>query len=118
MIRRPWGLAAAGAVLVVGSATVGSAEASTTACYAGSLGGQAAIRSGWADDRPGLCRLITRSALPPPFATASADNHPHAIPRPAGAPPQAPPRLPGSLFFPGRAPPPPLGAAPDGDLFL
>ena len=115
---RPWSLAAAGAVLVLGSATVGSAEASTTACYAGSLGGQAAVRSGWADDRPGLCRLVTRSALPPPFATASADNHPHAIPRPAGALPKAPPGFRVSLFFQDGTAPRQLRAAPNGDLFL
>ena len=118
MVRQPWSLAAAGAVLALGSATVGSAEASTTACYAGSLGGQAAVRSGWADDRPGLCRLVTRSALPPPFATASADNHPHAIPRPAGALPKAPPGFRVSLFFQDGTAPRQLRAAPNGDLFL
>src|SRR3954453_10544344 len=113
---RPWSLAAA--VLVLGSATAGGAEASSTACCAVSLGGHAAIRSGWADHRPGLCRLVTRSALPPPFATASADNHPHAIPRPAGALPKAPPGFRVSLFFQDGTAPRQLRAAPHGDLFL
>jgi glucose/arabinose dehydrogenase len=62
----------------------------------------------------------SRHAVRPaaPFATASADNHPHPIPRPAGALPKAPPGFRVSLFFQDGTAPRQLRAAPNGDLFL
>ena len=57
-------------------------------CAAGLLTGAAAVESGWADDRPGLCRQITPADLPPP--SASHSKKPRIVPPPADVVPQVP----------------------------
>jgi len=45
----------------------------------------------WYSDAPGVRRKITPADMPPPYATASANNGPSVVAGPPGAWPKAPP---------------------------
>src|SRR6476619_3063403 len=49
-------------------------------CAAGQLTGTRALESGWADDKPGLCRQFLPTDLPVP--STSYRNPAHIVPRP------------------------------------
>ena len=68
-------------------------------CAAGFISGSAALLSGWADDKPGLCRQIRPSDIVPP--SKSNSNHSQIIPVPAGALPKVPPGFRVSSFHRG-----------------
>ena len=83
----------------------------------GVLTGAAAFGD-WTQDAPGTRRHITAADLPAPYATRSATNHGHIVPRPKGAMPHVPPGFTVSEFAAGLAAPRLLRVAPDGDLFV
>jgi glucose/arabinose dehydrogenase len=68
--------------------------------------------------RPGLVHRISVTDLPRPHATRSANNHPHLVPRPAGAWPLAPPGFRVGLYASGLENPRLIRTAPNGDLFV
>src|SRR5271170_5764889 len=72
----------------------------------------------WHDDAPGVRRKITVADLPPPFATESASNGPHIVPRPPGAEPKVPPGFTVIEFASGLDDPRAVRVAPNGDLFI
>lgn len=91
----------------------------------------AAIAAGalilWADvnsfstaltEKPGTVRHITAADLPKPYATPSANNSSHVVPRPEGAMPVALPGFKVDLFASGLHTPRAMKAAPNGDVFL
>ncbi len=72
----------------------------------------------WRDDAPGVRRKITVADLPPPFATESAGNDPHVVPRPSGAALKVPPGFVIDEFASGLDHPREVRVAPNGDLFI
>ena len=85
-------------------------------CAGGMLSGQAALASGWAQDRPGLCRQILPADLPPP--SVSHNIKPDVVPRPATTVPLLPPGFAASLVYQGDSQLRLLRTAPNGDLFV
>ena len=71
-----------------------------------------------ATEKPGTFRKITAADLPAPFATPSAANQSHIVPRPANASLQVPPGFQIQLFATGFEQPRELRTAPNGDIFL
>ena len=69
-------------------------------------------------EKPGTFRKITVEDLPAPFATPSAANQSHLVPRPADASLQVPPGFQVQLFATGFEQPRELRTAPNGDVFL
>ncbi|HKW52598.1 MAG TPA: sorbosone dehydrogenase family protein, partial [Stellaceae bacterium] len=63
-------------------------------------------------------RHITAADLPAPYATQSATNHGHVVPRPKGAMPQVPRGFTVSEFATGLSAPRLLRVAPNGDIFV
>jgi glucose/arabinose dehydrogenase len=72
----------------------------------------------WTSDAPGARRRITPADLPPPFATRSAGNQSHIVPRPAEAWPKLPPGFVAEEFAHGLNGPRLLRTAPNGDVFI
>jgi glucose/arabinose dehydrogenase len=66
----------------------------------------------------GATHHITPADLPKPYATPSANNSPHIVPRPEGVLPQAPPGYKVELFASGLHTPRAMKTAPNGDVFL
>src|SRR5260370_10829738 len=81
------------------------------------LTGPAAFAS-IATEKPGTFRKITAADLPAPFATPSAANQSHIVPRPANASLQVPPGFEIQLFATGFEQARELRTAPSGDIFL
>lgn len=71
-----------------------------------------------ATEKPGTFRQLTPADLPAPFATPSAANQSHIVPRPANASLQAPPGFRVELFATGFEQPRELRTAPNGDIFV
>ncbi len=71
-----------------------------------------------ATEKPGLFRKITVADLPAPYATPSAANQSHIVPRPANASLQVPPGFQVQLFATGFEQPRELRTAPNGDIFV
>ncbi|HVN05499.1 MAG TPA: sorbosone dehydrogenase family protein [Bryobacteraceae bacterium] len=63
-------------------------------------------------------RKITVADLPAPYDTPSADNRPHAVPRPADAWPKALPGFTVTTYATGLENPRLVRRAPNGDLFV
>src|ERR1700694_276673 len=78
----------------------------------------AAAFSTAATENPGPFRKIPVADLPAPFATPSAANQSHIVPRPADASLQVPPGFQVQLFATGFDQPRELRTAPNGDIFL
>lgn len=78
----------------------------------------AAAYGGWRDDAPGVRRLITPAAMPPPHATASVGDPPRITPRPGGAMPQVPPGFVVTELATGLTDPRVVQVAPNGDIFV
>jgi glucose/arabinose dehydrogenase len=78
----------------------------------------AAAFSTTATEKPGVFRKITVADLPAPYATPSAANQSHIVPRPAGASLQTLPGFQVQLFATGFEQPRELRTAPDGDVFV
>jgi glucose/arabinose dehydrogenase len=81
----------------------------------------AASGSGFADfhnERAGATHLIRARDLPPPHASASVDNGPHVIDRPAAAWPQAPAGFKVELYADKLNNPRFIRTAPNGDVFV
>ena len=78
----------------------------------------AAAFSTIATEKPGLFRKITVADLPAPYATPSAANQSHIVPRPADASLQVPPGFQVRLFATGFEQPRELRTAPNGDVFV
>jgi glucose/arabinose dehydrogenase len=72
----------------------------------------------WRDDAPGVRRKITVADLPLPFATDSAGNDPHIVPRPSDAALKVPPGFFVDEFADGLDHPREIRTAPNGDLFI
>jgi glucose/arabinose dehydrogenase len=89
----------------------------TAASLPATLTGRAAFGD-WTSDAPGVRRRITVDDLPPPFATPSAENDAHVVPRPEGAWPRAPEGFRVELFAEGMSNPRMVRAAPNGELFV
>jgi glucose/arabinose dehydrogenase/mono/diheme cytochrome c family protein len=70
------------------------------------------------DEAPGKIRKITVNDLPKPFATQSAGNGPHVVPRPEGVWPQALPGFKVQLYATGLENPRLIRTAPNGDFFV
>jgi len=69
-------------------------------------------------EKPGGMRRITVADLPLPYATKSAGNGPHLVPRPADAWPQTLPDFEVKQYATGLHNPRLLQTAPNGDFFL
>ncbi len=69
-------------------------------------------------EKPGTVRKITVQDLPAPFATRSAGNGPHIVPRPKGVWPQAPDGFKVDLYATGVDGPRLIRTAPNGDFFV
>jgi glucose/arabinose dehydrogenase len=78
----------------------------------------AAAFSTAATEKPGTFRKITVEDLPAPFATPSAANQSHIVPRPANASLQVLPGFQIQLFASGFEQPRELRTAPNGDVFV
>ncbi|HEY1271428.1 MAG TPA: sorbosone dehydrogenase family protein, partial [Terriglobales bacterium] len=106
-------LLAAGAVLVGGWARLNR----TTAVADGAPDPPAPFTT-YRTESPGSIHKITVADLPKPFATASSDNGPDRIARPADAWPKAPEGFKVDLYANGFRNPREIRTAPNGDLFL
>jgi glucose/arabinose dehydrogenase len=78
----------------------------------------AAVYGDWRSDAPGVRRKITPADMPPPYATASANNGPTVVERPPNAWPKAPPRFVVELLAAGLDNPRLIRVSPSGDLFI
>jgi glucose/arabinose dehydrogenase len=97
-------------------ASMAATRVAVAACAAGFLTGADAVNSDWSTDRPGLCRQILVTDLPPP--SPSLTSHSRVVPRPAGAWPQVPPEFGVAQFYQHDDKPRLLRAAPNGDIFV
>jgi glucose/arabinose dehydrogenase len=70
------------------------------------------------NERPGVLHLIRPGELPPPHATASVDNGPQVIDRPAAAWPKAPGGFKVEVYADKLVNPRLMRTAPNGDLFV
>jgi len=95
----------------------GQAPVSAETPIGQTMTGQAAFDD-WTSDRPGAKRKISVADLPQPYATASAQNGPQVVPRPANAWPLVPSGFKVSLYGTGFNLPREIITAPNGDLFL
>jgi glucose/arabinose dehydrogenase len=112
-MKRAIGIVIAAGVIVL-SAYLCSVWADDTAAL---LTGVKAFGA-WHDDAPGVRRKITVADLPPPFATESAGNDPHIVPRPPGAELKVPLGFLVDEFASGLDHPREIRPAPNGDLFI
>jgi glucose/arabinose dehydrogenase len=78
----------------------------------------AAAYGDWRGDAPGVRRKITPADMPPPYATASANNGPTVAQRPPNAWPKAPPRFVVQLLATGLDNPRLIRVSPSGDVFI
>ena len=78
----------------------------------------AAAYGDWRSDAPGVRRKITPSAMPPPYATASANNGPRIVEHPPNTWPKAPPRFVVELLATGLDNPRLIRVSPSGALFI
>ena len=69
-------------------------------------------------EHPGVARKLTTDDLPEPYATQSAMNDAHLVPRPKDAWPQAPPGFRVDLYADGFVNGRLLRTAPNGDIFM
>lgn len=106
------------ALFAMAAWVIGSGAASGQADKAGQLLRGAAAFGDFSQDHPGVRRLIRPQDLPQPYATASAENGPSPVARPADAWPQAPPGFKVELAASGLSNPRNIVAAPDGNLFF
>ena len=97
-------------------ASTAAPQVAAAACAAGFLAGPDAVNSDWSTDRPGLCRQIVATDLPPP--SPSLTSHSRVVPRPEGAWPQVPPGFGVVQFHQHDDKPRLLRAAPNGDIFV
>lgn len=92
------------------------APVAAAACAVGKLTGNAALRSGWADDRPGLCRRLRPEDLAAP--TKSYTSYSKIVPVPSGTLPKVPAGFQVRLLHHGTVTPRLIRAAPNGDIFM
>lgn len=111
MRKKPWMLAG---VLVTGAWLVQAAGQKVDSAL---LTGRAALID-YRSMKPGTLRKITVADLPEPFATASVQNRPTMVARPATAWPQAPEGFLVELYATGLDGPRQIRTAPNGDLFV
>ena len=113
---------ALGIAFAIGCSQRGIASAATqTPGTALSQGGVLTGKAAFADftnERPGQRRHITVADLPKPYATESANNQPHLVPRPEGAMPKVPAGFVVTEFASGLDNPRQIATAPNGDLFI
>jgi len=81
------------------------------------LTGQSAFTN-YKKEKPGVCRKITLADLPQPYATKSAGNDAHIVPRPANVWPETLPGFKVDLYAKGLDNPRLIITAPNGDLFV
>jgi glucose/arabinose dehydrogenase len=70
------------------------------------------------EEKPGAVRKITVQDLPKPYATESASNGPHIVPRPANMWPQTLPGFKVDVFASDVENPREIRTAPNGDIFV
>ena len=80
--------------------------------------GSQSVFTDYRGQRPGTFHKITPADLPRPYATASVDNGPELVPRPAGAWPQVLPGFKVELYASQLDNPRLIRTAPNGDLFV
>jgi len=78
----------------------------------------AAAYGDWRNDAPGVRRKITPADMPPPYASASANNGPTVVERPSNAWPKAPRGFVVELLATGLDNPRLIRVSPSGDLFI
>ena len=78
----------------------------------------AAAYGDWRSDAPGLRRKISPADMPPPYATASANNGLAVVARPPDAWPEAPPGFVVELLDTNLNNPRLIRVSPSGDLFV
>ena len=78
----------------------------------------AAAYGDWRSDAPGVRRKITPADMPPPYTTASTNNGPTVLARPADAWPKVPPGFVVELVASGLDNPRLIRVSPSGDLFF
>ena len=78
----------------------------------------AAAYGDWRSDAPGVRRKISPADMPPPYATASANNGPAVVARPPDAWPEAPPGFVVELLDTDLNNPRLIRVSPSGDLFV
>ncbi len=97
----------------------GTQAAQPSAAAAASAGqAQPAARPDWEDDAPGRPHHIDPTTLPPPFATPSARNRPHVVPRPPGAQLALPPGFQVDVFATQLLGPRRMIVAPNADVLV
>jgi glucose/arabinose dehydrogenase len=72
----------------------------------------------WTTDAPGVRRKLVPDDLPAPYATPSADNGAHIVPRPAGALPRVPDGFVVDQLTTQVVEPRMIRTAPNGDIFV
>ncbi len=118
--RKPIGYIAFGILIVLGCAQrefAAGTPSKPSAHQNGILSGKAAFAD-FANEQPGVKRHITTADLPEPYATQSANNQPHLVPRPEGAWPKVPAGFVVTEFATGLRNPRQIVTAPNGDLFI
>ena len=80
--------------------------------------GSQSVFTDYRGQRPGTFHKITPADLPRPYATASVDNGPELVSRPAGAWPQVLPGFKVELYASQLDNPRLIRTAPNGDLFV
>jgi hypothetical protein len=105
------------AIWLVAAALVASVTLAALGQTLAVLAGAAAYGD-WRSDAPGMRRKITPADLPPPYATASANNGPTIAERPPNAWPKAPPWFVVETLATGLDNPRLIRVSPSGDLFI
>lgn len=105
------------AMKTAGAAAPASAAASTTTASLPKASGNGPFID-YRDEKPGTVRKITAKDLPPPYATKSAGNGPHVVPRPQNAWPQVLPDFKIDVFASNLNNPREIVTAPNGDIFV
>ena len=103
--------------LVIGLAvvlTTGAVQAAS--CSAGTLTNSAALRSGWSQDQPGLCRRLKPANIVSPGPSNTSFST--IIPAPPNTLPKVPPGFKVSRFHVGANQPRLIRTAPNGDIFV
>ena len=121
--RKPIACVALGALIVLACSqrnlALGAPSSHSTRApqQEGVLTGKAAFAD-FTTEQPGTKRRVTVADLPEPYATQSANNQPHLVPRPEGALPKVPVGFVVTEFASGLRNPRQIVTAPNGDLFI
>ncbi|HUK59101.1 MAG TPA: PQQ-dependent sugar dehydrogenase [Stellaceae bacterium] len=105
-------------VLTVALALAAAISAPRAADEGGNARTGAAAFNDWQGEAPGVAQLIRPQDLPAPYATSSARNGSHLVPRPAGTALKLPPGFSVTAYADGLREPRQMKRAPNGDIFV